>query len=85
MTQTELALALSAALFAAFLLGWAAGWLMTRGSQPAASAEPVPDTETLGAARADADALRAELQESRIEIEELRAYIDRKLTRPPEG
>ena len=86
MNQTELMIALGAALFAAFLLGWLAGWLTHRagGAAPA----PGPDRATVArlaeADNATAEA-REELREAHLEIEELRAYIDRRLAKKPEA
>lgn len=86
MNQTELMIALGAALFAAFLLGWLAGWLTHRagGAAPA----PAPDNDAVGrlaAAETAAAQAREELREAHLEIEELRAYIDRRLAKKPEA
>ena len=85
MNQTELMIAIAGGLFAAFLLGWLAGWLALRAGDPGADrALPPPadiaDTEARIAAAEDA-ATRAEddLRVAQIEIEELRNYIERKL------
>ena len=86
MNQTELMIALGAALFAAFLLGWLAGWLTHRagGAAPA----PGPDNDAVGrlaAAETAAAQAREELREAHLEIEELRAYIDRRLAKKPKA
>ena len=86
MNHTELMIALGAALFAAFLLGWLAGWLTHRtgGAAPA----PGPDSATaarLAAAENATAQAREELREAHLEIEELRAYIERRLTKKPDA
>lgn len=90
MNHTEFQIAAGAALFATFLIGWLAGWLVQRAGRDAAApvaagpAPPVPepaDAET----QARLTAARAELREAHVEIEELRAYIDRKLAARPEA
>ena len=83
MNHTEFQIAAGAALFATFLIGWLAGWLVQRaGRDAAAPAVPEPaDAET----QARLTAARAELREAHAEIEELRAYIDRKLAARPEA
>ncbi|WP_199260110.1 hypothetical protein [Paracoccus binzhouensis] len=108
MNRTEFILATAIILFAAFLLGWFASWLIHRLSrvtraemgelesmaQQLHEAEEARDraiaeleereadlVARLGTAEAELRAVRGELGESRTEIEELRAYIDRKLGR----
>ncbi|MFC3570494.1 hypothetical protein [Paracoccus sp. TOH] len=108
MNRTEFILATAIILFAAFLLGWFASWLIHRLSrvtraemgelenmaQQLHEAEEARDraiaeleereadlTARLGTAEAELRAVQGELGESRTEIEELRAYIDRKLGR----
>ena len=81
------------ALFAAFLLGWLAGWLTLRPAPapvvtPAKLVEPPPptiDAAALSAAQDQARSANAALDEAMIEIEELRAYIDRRLTKQPDA
>lgn len=90
MNQTELMIAIAGGLFAAFLLGWLAGWLALRAGDSGADREAPPaptglaDMEARIAAAEDA-ATRAEddLRVAQIEIEELRNYIERKLAQPP--
>ena len=89
MNQTELMIAIAGGLFAAFLIGWLAGWLALRAGDPGPDrALPPPtdvaDTEARIAAAEDA-ATRAEddLRVAQIEIEELRNYIERKLAQTP--
>lgn len=88
MNQTELMIAAGGGLFAAFLLGWIAGWLTLRAGGPAPAARPAPPAapppmalgteDRLAAAEQDATRARDALREAQVEIEELRAYIDRK-------
>lgn len=89
MNQTELMIAIAGGLFAAFLIGWLAGWLALRAGDPGADralppAADIADMETRIAAAEDA-ATRAEddLRVAQIEIEELRNYIERKLAQTP--
>ncbi|MFC0812588.1 MAG: hypothetical protein DI613_18890 [Kocuria rhizophila] len=83
MTHDTLILVAAGALFVAFLLGGLAGWLVLRAAAPApVAAGPTPsDTAEAAQARAHAAALEAELHEARIEIEELRDYIERRRAR----
>ncbi|QJD16952.1 hypothetical protein [Paracoccus sanguinis] len=83
MTHDTLILVAAGALFVAFLLGGLAGWLVLRAASPApVAAGPTPsDTAEAAQARERAAALEAELHEARIEIEELRDYIDRRRAR----
>ena len=88
MTRTDFLLIAAGALFTAFVLGWLAGWLTHRATGPApvrAAPPPTDDTgDQLAAAAAETRAARDQLREAHVEIEELRAYIDRKLAnRPP--
>lgn len=97
MNQTELMIAAGGGLFLAFLLGWLAGWLAMRAGEPASRLPPAPHAVTqpspqpltlgaddrLAAAERDVTVARDELREAKVEIEELRAYIDRKLGNPP--
>ena len=83
MNHTEFQIAAAAALFATFLVGWLAGWLVHRAGGQATMAPPAPVTPPDTAAALDAT--RAELREAQLEIEELRAYIDRKLAPPQDG
>lgn len=76
MTHTDLILIAAGALFAAFLAGWLAGWLTHRAALPPVPVAPVPVTPPAE------PALRRELAEARLEIEELRGYIERRLARP---
>ena len=83
MSHLEFLIAASIALFVSFLAGWLAGWLVLRaGRRIAAPATASPSTPSPADAAALSEA-RAELREAHIEIEELRAYIDRKLAQPP--
>ena len=83
MTHADLILTLSAALFGAFLLGWLAGWLVHRRAEPPRpEAEPDRFTDTrIADAEAEAAAAAEALEQARIEIEELRSYIDRRFGR----
>ncbi|KGJ16263.1 hypothetical protein [Paracoccus sanguinis] len=83
MTHDTFILVAAGALFAAFLFGGLAGWLVLRAAAPApVAAGPTPsDTAEAAQARARAAALEAELHEARIEIEELRDYIERRRAR----
>lgn len=97
MDQTELLIAAGGGLFGAFLLGWLAGWLAMRAGDPGPGPRPVQQPEPqptplaldadarLAAAQRDAAAARDALREAQIEIEELRAYIDRRLGERPKG
>jgi hypothetical protein len=87
MNLNELTIAIGGGLFAAFLLGWIAGWMTLRASGPAAA--PLADEAEAGRAHAaraeeDAAAAREQLRQAQVEIEELRAYIAQRL-RPPPG
>ncbi|UXU75437.1 MULTISPECIES: hypothetical protein [unclassified Paracoccus (in: a-proteobacteria)] len=108
MNRTEFIVATAIILFAAFLLGWFASWLIHRLSRVTRAemdeleslAQQLHDAEEardraiseleereadlvarLSTAEAELRAVQGELRESLTEIEELRAYIDRKLAR----
>lgn len=106
MNRNEFIIATAIILFAAFILGWFASWLIHRLSrvtraeigdlenmaQQLHDAEEARDSAVsqledreadliakLGTAEAEARAAQDQLKESQSEIEELRAYIERKL------
>ncbi|MTH33448.1 hypothetical protein GL279_02410 [Paracoccus limosus] len=108
MNRQEFIIATAIILFAAFVLGWFASWLIHRLSrvtraeigalesmaQELHEAEEARDSAVaqleereadlvarLGTAESAQKAAEDELAEARAEIEELRAYIDRKLGR----
>lgn len=105
MDRTEFIFATTLVLFAAFLLGWFACWLIGRLTRPvqadlremtqrlrrmerdrdeaiaAHERQTAGLTAQIGAVQAELDAAMSGLRESRAEIEELRDYIERKLTR----
>lgn len=108
MNRTEFIVATAIILFAAFLLGWFASWLIHRLSrvtraeidalesmaQDLHEAEEARDSAVtqleereadlvarLGTTKSALKSAEDELVEARAEIEELRAYIDRKLGR----
>ncbi len=108
MNRTEFIIATAIILFAAFLLGWFASWLIHRLSRVTRAeigelesmAQQLHDAEEgrdravteleereaelvakLSTTEAELRAVSGELVESRTEIEELRAYIERKLKR----
>lgn len=108
MNRTEFIIATAIILFAAFLLGWFASWLIHRLSRVTRAemgelesmarqlheAEEMRDraiselesreaelVAKLSTTEAQLRAARGELREGRVEIEELRDYIDRKLGR----
>ena len=84
MNHVELQVAAAAALFASFLAGWLAGWLVRRAGPPAAAVPPqMPDPRPDFRPDPALAAAQADLREAQIEIEELRAYIDRKLAQRP--
>lgn len=107
MNRNEFIIATALILFAAFLLGWFASWLIHRlarvtradigaldeMAQQLHAAEEARDKAIdaleereaeliakLGTAEAEAQAARDGAKESQAEIEELRAFIDRKLS-----
>ena len=106
MNRNEFIIATAIILFAAFLLGWFASWLIHRLSRVTRAemgelesmAQQLHDAEDardraigtleareadlvarLGAVEAEASAAQDALKEARAEIEDLRAYIERKL------
>ncbi|WP_134726817.1 hypothetical protein [Paracoccus luteus] len=108
MNRSDFIIVTAASLFAAFLLGWFASWLIHRLSRPARPApgeldrlaRQLRDAETardravadlktreaeladrLTTAEAEAAAAADSLRESRIEIEELRDYIEKRFSR----
>lgn len=83
MTHDTLILVAAGALFVAFLLGGLAGWLVLRAAAPAqmAAGPPPGDAAEAAQARERAALVEAELHEARIEIEELRDYIERRRAR----
>lgn len=97
MDRNQLILATAAALLGAFLLGWLAGALLARLGRSArveldeiartarqlVRAESARDDALarLDSREADLAAREAALAEARLEIEELRAYIDKHLRR----
>ncbi len=108
MNRTEFITATALILFAAFLLGWIASWLVHRLTRPTRAgmteldqmaqqlheAEEARDAAVaqleereadlasrLAASETDLQATLDALRESRTEVEELRTYIERKLTR----
>lgn len=97
MNRTEFIAATAIILFATFLLGWLASWLIHRLARVTRTemgelermARQLHETEEardlaasqLEGREAELIAARGELSESRTEIEELRDYIDRKLGR----
>ena len=100
MDRDQFIIATAVVLFAAFVLGWFAAWLIHRLTRPTRSdfdqlerltrqlraAEQSRDEGLvlLSAAEAARDAALAELRETRIEVEELRDYIEQKFGRPAE-
>lgn len=56
MNQTELMIAIGGGLFAAFLLGWLAGWLTLRAADDPAPAPPPPATPEFPEPAAEAQA-----------------------------
>lgn len=92
MDRNQLVIVTALALFAAFVLGWLAGLLVARlGRTPG---EHLAEIDRLSRQLAQAEAarpdriaeaeaarLQAELATARLEIEELRSYIDRQLGR----
>lgn len=76
MSHDFLVAAIAGGLFAAFVLGWIAGWLTLRTVHGRGQA-----LAHLAATQADAASAQAKLREAMIEIEELRAYIDRRIVR----
>ncbi|HHW33884.1 MAG TPA: hypothetical protein GXX24_07065 [Paracoccus solventivorans] len=89
MNQTELMIAIAGGLFAAFLLGWLAGWLALRAGDSGADREVPPPTgladmeARIAAADEAATCAEDDLRVAQIEIEELRNYIERKLAQTP--
>ena len=106
MTRTEFIIATTIILFAAFLLGWLACWLLGRLNRPADPgalgrmarelnrAEKERDLASLtlrnreselsarlASSESELQSTLEVLRESATEVEELRAYIDRNLTR----
>lgn len=96
MDRQQLILATAVALFAAFLMGWLAGWLvhrLTRGQDMRHAlqeserrlfdAEEARSREAASLAVRDVELTQAtaSLAEARAEIEELRDFIERKLAR----
>lgn len=101
MDRNHLIIATAAALFAAFALGWLVGLVMARlGRGPAGTPDEITDLAR-GPSRSAAahDALQAQaesrhadmasledaLAEARLEIAELRAYIDRQADKADKG
>ncbi len=97
MDRNQLIIATTAALLGAFLLGWLVGAVLARLARPARAeldeiaqtarqlvrAESARDDALARLDRREADlaAGEAALAEARLEIEELRAYIDKHLRR----
>ncbi|SMO38593.1 hypothetical protein [Paracoccus laeviglucosivorans] len=108
MDRNEFIIATAIILFAAFILGWFASWLIHRLSRVTRAdmgelekmAQQLHDAEEardkavteleereadlvakLGTAESELRAAQDQLAESQTEIEELREYIDRKLTK----
>lgn len=93
MDRNQLIIAIAAALFAAFALGWLVGLVMARLGRGSTSASDEITDLTRGLPRsgaagdtlqtqaetrhADLAGLEVALEEARLEIAELRAYIDR--------
>lgn len=100
MDRNQFIIATAVVLFAAFVLGWFASWLIHRLTRPTRSDLSEMERLTrqlhaaeqakgealalLSAAEAARDAAQAELSETRIEVEELRDYIEQKFGRPPQ-
>ncbi|MBV0891900.1 hypothetical protein KTN05_08560 [Paracoccus sp. Z118] len=100
MDRNQFIIATAVVLFAAFVLGWFASWLIHRLTRPtrsdlsgmerltrqlhAAEQAKGEALALLSAAEAARDAAQAELRETRIEVEELRDYIEQKFGPPPE-
>lgn len=101
MDRDRLILTVAATLFGVFLLGWIAGWIVTRlGRAAAGDAAALDDlAQQLTRAEATRDAAHAEARQARdeqqrdartlelaqAEIEDLRGYIERRLNRQPPG
>lgn len=108
MNRTEFISVTAIILFAAFMLGWAASWLVHRLTRPTRAgmteldhmaqqlheAEETRDAaiaqleereadlaSRLAGAEAELQAAMDGLRESRVEVEELRDYIEKKLAR----
>lgn len=101
MDRNQFIIATAVALFAAFLLGWFASWLihrltratraelgeLDRLSRQLHAAEQARTTAEADRAAAEArrDVAVNELGDARIEVEELRDYIERKIARAGGG
>lgn len=84
MSQEFFIVIAAAALFTAFVLGWLASWFALGVDAAPAAVQPVDDRE-LRESQELARRHRAALEEAMIEIEELRAYIDRRIPPRPDA